>query len=198
MLVKAKERIQSVMFLFLLHVISVLIVVIDENNLVASEVIAVTFEGQKSGNTIRFNCSLQKAPPSKTIEFLVDTVSSNNVRLFNGECFLTHKGSPCGLSECQCSQDGKRYFWAYNPAAKDTFTATCKAKISDTCTVDASIQFTDTILAPHKTTTTTCTTPPKPAPKPHPSDATCCYEGGASIMLYCTCIILSVIIKSIR
>lgn len=105
-------------------------------------VIAISFEGQKSGTTVRLNCSVSIAPPSKTIEFLVDAVTANNIRLYKGKCYLTHKGTPCNSTECQCSQDGKRYYWTYQ-TTKNNFTATCKSKIDKTCNVNATIQFTD-------------------------------------------------------
>ncbi|XP_071171927.1 uncharacterized protein [Mytilus edulis] len=150
----------------------------------SKESIAVTFEGQKSGTTVRFNCSLQRAPPSKTVQFLVNSITANNIRLYQGECYLTHKGSPCSLFECQCSKDGKRYFWTYEEA-KETFTATCKARIKKGCNINATIQFTDTNLAPHKTITTTCETTGNTDGTDSTSGTMCCTKSSSLLLLLC-------------
>ncbi|XP_076109432.1 uncharacterized protein LOC143078455 [Mytilus galloprovincialis] len=145
--------------------------------------VSVTFEGRKSGNTVLFNCSIGTAPPSKTIQFLVDSVSANDVRLYEGKCYLTHTGSACNIHQCQCSQDGKRYYWVYEEP-KEKFTATCKAKINDKCTAYANIQFTASNLSPHGNRVTSCKT----------SSAISYVRGYTSYILTCIVLLISVIL----
>ncbi|XP_076109431.1 uncharacterized protein LOC143078454 [Mytilus galloprovincialis] len=117
--------------------------------------VSVTFEGRKSGNTVIFNCSFGLVPQATSIQFLVNSIPSTNIRLYQGKCYLTHTGGPCNANQCQCSHDGKRYYWTYDEP-EDKFTATCKAKINRYCTAGVSIQFTEFDLTPHVNKVTFC------------------------------------------
>ncbi|XP_052059726.1 uncharacterized protein LOC127700345 isoform X2 [Mytilus californianus] len=177
------KRIQSVYNMAQVTAWSVIIFIISSIIYARGQKISVFFEGRKSGNTVIFNCSIGMAPPSTTIQFLVDSVSANDIRLYDGKCYLTHTGSPCNIHQCQCSPDGKRYYWIYNEP-KEKFTATCKAKFHKYCSAYANIQFTASDLTPHGHRTTTCTT----------SNAKHYVRGKTSTLLTCIVILITMMI----
>ncbi|CAG2190908.1 unnamed protein product [Mytilus edulis] len=95
----------------------------------------------QKGKDVKLNCSSDKLPIGKTVEFITDSRSIGNVRSHKGICFNTLFSQKCNKNTCQCHKNEKSYAMFYrlnHPSENLTFL--CKMKFSDNTVVYSNIE----------------------------------------------------------
>lgn len=86
----------------------------------------------QKGKDVRLNCSSDKIPSGKTVEFITDSGTIGNIRSHKGICFNTLFSQTCTPNTCQCHEDGKSYAMYYRLyQASENLKFTCKMKFTD-------------------------------------------------------------------
>ncbi|XP_052063332.1 uncharacterized protein LOC127703000 isoform X2 [Mytilus californianus] len=62
---------------------------------------------------VKLKCQSSKAPILHLVEFLVDSITVDNVRLAEGKCYNSTR--ECNDMICMCSKDGRVFTWIYYP-----------------------------------------------------------------------------------
>lgn len=112
------------------------------NNILIVSSHIMTFSGIYRPTGSLFNCSASLSPISSTVDFLIEDSTIDSIKLYDKMCFKTRtlKNVSCSPNECQCSEDGKNFFWNY---ARDTgyVSVSCKAKFAENCFANVTLAF---------------------------------------------------------